>query len=179
MPNANRTQTVYLATGNPDTQNEVTPYRPGQLGQAFDVNDRMYQVVTLDSGATAATPTGAVTAGQLAFWKDRSTYTVTNDKRFADTGATNYFNTVAGIFRSSSLTAGAQICVLQRGRSISVASDGSGAIGDIAVAKQAVSTGVVTNVAAGTAPVSQVVGTIVSVAANSLISVDVDIPNIP
>lgn len=192
MPNANRVQTVYLITGNPDTHVDNTPYVPGQLGEAFDYNDRAYQVVNVDSGATAATAAGLPAANELAFWKDRSVYLVTNDRNQCDLGPTNYFNSIAGIFRKTLVAAdvatnganspnlyGAQICILQRGRSISVKSDGGGAKGDYAVGKQGVDLAEVTNVSAGTAPVSQTVGVITAAAAGGNITVDVDIPNIP
>lgn len=190
MPNTNRQQTLYVSTGNFDTVNDSATYSAtkadspmglnfqGQLGMAADVLDRAYQYVQLDSGATSATAVGVVAANQLAFWKDRSQYLVTNDKAQADLGPTNYFNSVAGIFRNA-VTAGNYTFILQRGRKILVTSDGSGAVGDYAVAKQAVSTAAVTNVAAGTAPVSQTVGVIAAVASGGNITVDVDIPNIP
>jgi hypothetical protein len=52
----------------------------------------------LDSGATSTTPVGAVLAGQLAYWKNYSTSTVTNDPRMCDVSAAAAPNRVAGIF---------------------------------------------------------------------------------
>jgi hypothetical protein len=175
--NTNRSQGFYNPTGNPDTMNSPTLYNPGQLGQVYEAQTNTYQCVQLDSGATAATPTGAVAANQLAFWKDRSAYLVTNDPRFSDLGPTNYFNSIAGVFRTA-VTAGNYCNVLQKGRAISVVSDGSGSKGDYAVAKQSSSTAGVTNAAAGTAPPTQKVGVIAAPASGGVISVNVDIASI-
>src|ERR1051325_3773004 len=93
MPNANRIQSVYLGSQNPDSMNAASLYRPGELGAAFEWNDRTYQVVQVDSGATAAASSGIVAQNDVAFWKDRSKYLVTNDLRFSNR------NNVAGVFR--------------------------------------------------------------------------------
>jgi hypothetical protein len=132
MPNTNRDQLLYIQTGNPDTWSfapETTTSTPtsvarriqGELGKAYDWNDRAYQRVKLDSGATASNTVGAVAANQLAFWKDKSQYLVTNDKRFALQGAVanSFANNVAGIFRSA-VPAGYYCDILIRGRNIAV-----------------------------------------------------------
>lgn len=98
----------YMPQGTPDRTNAPTPvYAPGEIGCAF--NDQNtggeYLRVLLDSGATAATPVGAVQAGQLAFWKDQAASIVTNDKRMCDVGPTGAINRVAGIFQLA-VTAG-------------------------------------------------------------------------
>lgn len=191
MPNSNRNQTIWLGSAqNPDsTAISNTDFysgggQPGSLGQAFDWNDRAYQRVKLDSGSTSLTPSGAPAANDLTFWKDKATYLVTTDRRFAIGGLTNdgYRNQVAGILRftptADQIAAGSHIDILQRGRAISVASDGNGADGGQAVA-EAGADGRVTAVTAGTAITVKSIGVIRGAAASNVISVDVDIPNIP
>lgn len=82
--------------------NAPTPvYAPGELGQQFFEQDtgQVCLRVLLDSGATSATPTGAVATGQLAFWKNQSQNLVTNDQRFSDVGPAGAANHVAGVFQ--------------------------------------------------------------------------------
>lgn len=191
MSDANRHSagTVWLPTGNPDTTN-ITPTdfnsmggQPGSLGVTFEATppDRSYQRVQLDSGATAATPTGAVAANQVLYWKDKGAYLVTNDSRFAlggGSGANGFRNAGAGILRNAP-TPGNFIDILQRGRAIPVNSDGTGVIGDIAVISTSTTVPEVTAVAAGTAPTTRpVIGVIRAVAVGANISVDVDMPNV-
>src|SRR6476469_8672001 len=57
---------------------------PGELGAVYPASSHQFQLVKMDSGATSATATGIPAAGQLAFWKDRNNYIVTNDVRQAD-----------------------------------------------------------------------------------------------
>lgn len=96
-----RISNPFMPNGTPNLTNAATPvYAPGELGCAFsDQNTgNEYLRVLLDSGATSATPVGAVVTGQLAFWKDQPNSIVTNDKRFCDAGPTGAINRVAGIF---------------------------------------------------------------------------------
>lgn len=100
----------FMPQGTSAKTNSPTPfYAPGEIGSGFF--DPMVGAsvlrVRLDSGATASTPTGAVAAGQLAFWKDRANNLVTNDQRFADTGASTngWVNRVAGVFQLAVSTA--------------------------------------------------------------------------
>lgn len=192
MPNANRTQTVYMNTGNPDTAIDLVPYTPGQAGQAFDWNDRAYQIVNVDSGATASTPAGLPVVNQLAYWKDRSNYVVTNDSRFGLLGgvANSFRNNVAGVFRqtltaaqvagsSTSSPYGAQICLLQRGRSINVLEAGSGTAGELLVSDTSSTAAQALGVAINTAAPAQNLGVIVTATAGGFCVADVDIPNIP
>lgn len=188
MADANRHSagTPWLPTGNPDTTNISSADfnsmggQPGGLGIKFEASppDRTYQRVQLDSGATSATPTGAVAANQLAYWKDKSVYLVTNDSRQAMGGAVasgGYVNYVAGIFRLAA-TAGNYIDILKRGRSIPVADGGNTyAAGEQVIAKAAATTAAADRNAVGTAPVSQVIGVARGVAAGGNVNVDVDI----
>lgn len=178
--------------GTPGTLNSPTPwYAPGEIGSAYNDQStgRAYVRVLLDSGATSATPVGAVAVGQTAFWKDRTAGIVTNDKRFCDNGATavaSSVNRVAGFF-SVAATAGGGVNgtdgnplyyvtdLIIQGLAVNVASDGNGAAGDYAVSDSTASTARVTRTAAGTAPVSQALGVIRGASANSLIAVDVSI----
>lgn len=181
MPyNKNRDGTIYSPTGNPDTANYTPAYAPGEMGVYYDFGQRSYQIVQLDSGATSATPTGAVATNQLAYWKDKANYIVTNDARFAlgGQGANSaYRNFVAGVFRTT-VTAGNICHIIQRGNNIGVASDGSGAVGDSAICATSTTLAQVTNVAAGTAAGPQVLGVIRGPAVSSVIPVDLNIPSI-
>jgi len=172
MPNSATTQTAYFDTGNPATFNSATLYAGGQLGQVYDANGNTFQTVKGDSGMTAATPTGVVAAGDLAFWKDRANYLVTNDSR----AVTGFRNEVAGVFRTT-VTAGYYCTVQQRGNAVSVASDASGANGDVAVANSGTAADVAA-VAAGTAPTYIPVGIIRGAASGGFIAVDLNVPSI-
>ena len=127
MPNANRVQTIYLIGGDPDTENNPDLYAPGHLGIAFEHRGRSYQFVKHDSGATAATSTGVVAANDLAFWKSKTAYIVTNDQAQASGAAVAnaWRNQVAGVYRNA-VTAGQYCCVLQRGVAIPVNATGGG-----------------------------------------------------
>ncbi len=182
MPNANRVQTVFVVTGNPDTVNE-TPAQvqyPGQLGQAFDQNDRAYQYVQMDSGATVSTPTGIPAVNQLVYWKDRSQYLVTNDSRFGLRGgvAASFRNNVAGVLMGAP-TPGNYFFVLQRGRAITVKEAGSGAGGMLLVSDTSTTVPEALGVAINTAAPAQNLGVVTVATANGVCTADIDIPNIP
>jgi len=182
MPNTNRQQSLYLSTGNPDTVNDTPAFvaavfRGGELGMAADFNDRAYQRVVLDSGATAATATGVVAANQLAFWKDESQYLVTNDSTQSSLGPTNFRAKVAGIFRSA-VTAGNWCFVLQRGRNILVKGAG-GAVGDTIIPNSGTAAASTNIAAGGTQTAWQKIGVCTVATDGTNVTVDVDIPNIP
>lgn len=180
MPNTNRTQTQYVVTGNPDTVNASDPYFAGQIGQSIDVNDREYQFVQLDSGATASTATGVVAANQLAYWHDRSQYIVTNDAANGLRGgaANSFRNNVAGVFRNA-MTAGNYGFVLQRGRNVTVKEAGSATAGMLLEADSSVSAAQTLGVTVGTAPGYITLGVVTVATSGSTCSADLDIPNIP
>lgn len=180
MPNINRDQTVYVPTGDPDTWHSDTLQRPGELGKAYDWNDRTYQRVKLDSGATAANTVGVVAANQLAFWKDKSAYLVTNDKRFAllNAVANSFANNVAGVFRHA-VTAGEYCDILIRGRNIAAAAVAGVDGGEQVIADVTADTASVDSVAVGTAVTYQKLGVVRTNVSNSVAYVDFDIPNVP
>ena len=180
MPNTNRDQTMYVQTGNPDTWSQATLTRPGELGKAYDANDRAYQRVKLDSGVSASNTVGVVAANQLAFWKDRAQYIVTNDKRFAlMNGVANSFgNNVAGIFRSA-VPSGYYCDILIRGRNIPVAAVAGVDGGESVIADVTADTASADSVAVGTAVTYQKLGVVRTNVADSIAYVDIDIPNIP
>lgn len=100
----------FMPQGTSAKTNSPTPfYAPGEIGCAFydPMTGFTNLRVRLDSGATSATPTGAVATGQLAFWKDRANNLVTNDQRFCDAAVTTngFVNRVAGIFQLAVSTA--------------------------------------------------------------------------
>lgn len=183
MPNTHRDQTMYVQTGDPDTWHSDALQRGGELGKAYDVNDRAYQRVQVDSGATSATPVGAVAANQLAFWCDRANYKVTNDKRFALYGgvANSFANNVAGVFRHA-VSAGQYCDILIRGRNIPVYATAGLTAGEQVVADVTDATAYADGpIAVGTAITYQVLGVCrtTSTGAGGTAYVDFDIPNIP
>lgn len=182
MPNVNTGQSAYLgSTGSFDTYQEASPgYAPGDLGVRFDSNDRSYQRVVLDSGATSSTPAGAVAANMLAYWKNRSTYTVTNDSRFAlfNNTANSFRNNIAGVFRAA-VTAGNACFVLQRGRQINVKEAGSATAGMILISDTSTTAAEGLGVAINTAPNCQTLGVVYTATAANVAVVDVDIASIP
>jgi hypothetical protein len=167
MPSGRINQTFYTgAAGSPELLNVSTLYKPGELGSQCQVAGKAYQLVQVDSGATSATTAGALATGQLAFWKDRSSYLVTNDKIQAEGGGTTQAtNSVAGVFcattaggvaGSATATAGNFTFIQQRGNHVGILSTGStAAAGDLFVAGAGVATPAALRVAAGTALVSQ------------------------
>ena len=180
MVNERNVQTVYTESGNPDTLNVSTLYRPGELGAVHEKNDRTYQRVRLDTGSTAAPASGVVAANELAYWKDKSTYLVTNDREQAQggSGTGSYQNRTAGVFRNA-VTAGNYCDVLQRGRAINLADGGNTfAVGEIVIA-EADSVGAANRLSVGTAATHMALGFARGAASGGVVSVDVDIPSIP
>jgi len=195
MPNINRDQSLRVPTGNPDTWSApplsttsvegINSIRLGELGKAYDANDRTYQRVKLDSGVSASNTVGIVAANQIAFWKDRSNYIVTNDKRFAllDGVANSFMNNVAGVFRSA-VTAGYYCDILIRGRNIaaSVATADEGAMlgGAMVIADVTANTASFDGVAVGgTSTPYQRLGYVRTASTSNVAYVDFNIPNIP
>ena len=168
----------YMPNGTPDATNVETLYAPGELGCGFNdqMGGRSYARVKLDSGATSSNPVGAVATGQLAFWKDQTAGIVTNDKRQCDVGPTGAINRVAGIFPAAK-TAGYYCDIVISAKSQNVLTDGTVLKGAQAtadttanVARAIYTTGV------NTAPVSQVLGTMLSsTATNNLVPCEVHI----
>lgn len=180
MPNEFNTQPLYIATGNPDTYQEASLYAAGQLGEVVEWRDRSYQLVKCDSGATASTSTGVVAANQLAFWKDRSKYLVTNDAKFALYGdvANSYRNNVAGVFRAA-VTAGNYCLVLKSGRNIAVKEVGSATAGMQLVAEASSTAADALGVAINTAAPCVPLGVVRTATAATVCYADLDIPRIP
>lgn len=189
--------TIWLPTGNPDTTN-ITPTdfglppnatsvgmggQPGSLGTRFEAINagNAYQRVKLDSGATASTSVGVVAANELAYWKDKANYIVTNDVAQVNGGnaLTNsgFRNFVAGIFRSA-VTAGNFCDILQRGRAIGVKTTGSPAVGDFLVSDTSTSTAQAATVTAGTAPTAKTIGVVSGATVANVTPCDVDIPEV-
>lgn len=101
---------VYLATGDPATEDRDVSQYAGEIGQRFIINDdgnpvlgKGWQVVVLDS--TMDVPP---TAGAVAYWRNRTGYVVTTDQSVAGKGE------VAGVFGGAP-TYGNICCVQQQG----------------------------------------------------------------
>jgi hypothetical protein len=182
MPANRVNQTMYLgvsAGSNIEDMNESSLYAAGELGGFIQtVSDKAYQLVKLDSGATSATGAGAVVAGDLAFWKDRSAFLVTNDKVQAVGGpspSTAARNSVCGVFTVAA-TAGNFTVIQQRGRR-SVVTDGGGdfVVGDFIIpSSNAAPDG--DRMAAGTAPTYRTVGAVAAVESGGFTACDLNLP---
>ncbi len=177
MPNQIRILSPYIQSGNPDTYNVPALYAPGDLGASWDVNDKTYAVVQLDSGATSATPTGAVAANQLAFWKSKTARIVTNDRRVAlnNSVANASSNEVAGVFRSA-VTAGYYTMVLCRAHAVLVKAGTVSGAGQLLTADTDANGPEVVGVAVGTAPGYATLGVSRAAATGGNVSADIDIP---
>jgi len=166
----------------------------GELGGRVEltqtgVGTKEYQKVQLDSGAVAATPAGAPTTNQLLYWKNKQTYTVTNDSRVAVGGQTTHGwrNEVAGVLVSpqAALTAAIgtapYIWVQQKGNCAAVKIvSGSPNPGDQLISDTSATAAQGLVVAANTAPLTQSLGKFTTVGASVVVApVDLDIPGIP
>ena len=166
----------FMPQGLPTLTNAPTPlYAPGEVGCAFNDQNTGYSFlrVYLDSGATAATPIGAVQQGQLAFWKNRSQALVTNDPRMCDVGPTGYINRVAGVFALAvSATPGVNgtdgnpvqyACdLIIQGKAVNVQATTALSGAQATVDTTSATNRVLYTTGVNTAPVSQVVGTYTS-----------------
>lgn len=182
-------QTVHIGSGSTiESLNVSALDRPGELGQyVYLPNNKKYQLVQLDSGATSATPTGVVVRGDLAFWMQKGTganpYRVTNDIRVAiggeDATKDNKRNNVAGVFLVAA-TAGYYTAIQQSGNMATVASDGGGdfQVGEYVVAGDN-TTSTIDRVAGATAPGWTTVGMAAGVEAAGFTSVDLSLPDVP
>lgn len=178
----------YLYGANADATNVATLYAQAELGVVFYDQNNKYQRVLSDSGATSATPTGAIAAGQLAYWMGKEKKIVTNDSRFSLAGSPpgagltgiGFRNAVAGIFRNA-VTPGNYTDILQKGNGVLVASDNTGTIGQVAIPSSSTTVPSVTASAIGTAPPYPSVGLIRAVPTGTnpyTINVDVDIASV-
>ena len=109
MPSGRIDQTIYVGPfQNIEQMNAATLYKPGELGSQVQLGGKAYQLIQVDSGATAAvSAAGHVPqAGDLAFWRAKTKYLVTNNRNDAfiapggGGGATNSRNAYAGVFCS-------------------------------------------------------------------------------
>jgi hypothetical protein len=151
-----------------EAMNSTALYKPGELGSQIQLGTKAYQLIQLDSGATAATAAGLPVAGHIAFWKDKSKYLVTNDRAQALGGGSNSVsrNFVAGVFNSltsgaagtASITPGNYGVIQQRGAHVGVFTAGNSVtVGQSIVAESAATANGIA-VAVGTAATNPVVG---------------------
>lgn len=179
MPAGRLDQTLYRGPfGNEiENINTATLYRPGELGsQIQTVSNKSYQLVQVDSGATASTGAGLPLSGHVAFWKDRSKYLVTNDKAQAEganaSAAAGVFCSISGgASGTASITPAYYGVIQQRGTHSGVLTNGTAAAaGDVLAATVTATsaTAAVSKFTPGTAPTSTVVG--VATAATSAVT---------
>lgn len=148
MPTGRTHPIQKIRSGDPDNMNDpVDPYR-NELGQKFTINDRDYQKVQLDSGATSAIPSGAQTQYDIAYWKNRNAGLVTSDARVAEQG----IDSAAGVFPNTATPGNLTTIWTGRSRAVSVTVDGSAFVaGDNVISDSAANGPQGTRVAAGTA----------------------------
>ncbi len=166
-------QNPYMPQGLPTLTNAPSPYyAPGELGCTFSDENTgdTYLRVQVDSGATASTAVGAITAGQLAYWKNQNTFTVTNDKQQCDLGPTAAPNRIAGVFQLAPTVApgvtgsdgNPQLymtdLIIRSIAPRTVAVSGTPAAGALATGNTSANTANAVSTAAGTAAPSQIVG---------------------
>lgn len=189
MPGGRFSQTLYTGPfQNVEAMNSTALYKPGELGSHIEqANGKAYQLIQVDSGATASTA-GAALAGQIAYWKNKAAYIVTTDKIQAE-GATlisggvptvtiaNAVNSIAGVFCSvsggaagtASITSGNYGFIQQRGPHVGVlTSSGTAANGDWLIGLTTGAPPGALRVASGTALVSMPVAR--ATAATSIIT---------
>lgn len=183
MPNRFGSPIPYLGlTGTFADYDEAALYYAGALGQRTAQDGREYQLVRLDSGAVAAADSGIVVANDLAFWKSKVDYLVTNEIAQAigaeDATQDHKRNAVAGVFLSA-ITAGNHCFIQQAGRaSVLAAAGGTYDVGNLAIAGDTVVSDV-TTVAAGTAASHTLVGLVAGARASGSAPVDLLLPGIP
>lgn len=180
-------QTLWVMNGDPDEANETYDQfkdRLGELGKSCTVNGVRRTRVRLDSGATSATPVGAVADGNTAFWRNQSTHpgVVTNDIRFADQA--NAPNTLAGIFTTPVTASNFTLISKKRRRYAVKVTGATWNAGDVAVVNDTTNAADVARVAAGTAPTYPYGFGLVGVVAvtgvvGGKVVLNIDIPDLP
>jgi len=167
-----RISAPYMPNQTPDLTNAPSPYfAPGELGCVFnDPNTgREYLRVQVDSGATSSTTVGAPAVGQVMYWKNFATATVTNDKNQCDLGPTASINRVAGVlavvptnYAGTNGTDGlpklSMVDLVVKGQSVGVQGTGTPLAGGWATVNTSANTANCTQTAAGTAAPSQIIG---------------------
>lgn len=163
----------YQPNGTPNLTNAPSPYyAPGELGCTFsDQNTgNEYLRVQLDSGATASTAVGAPVAGQIAYWKNVATATVTNDKNQCDFGPTAAPNRIAGVFSLAPTTAPGvngsdgnpslymTDLIIKSALPVTLSASGTPTAGQLATGNTSANTANCVATAVGTAAPSQIVG---------------------
>ncbi len=174
MPNVMKGKAIFIPGGDPDSMNVASLDHVGELGQEFDYNDRVYQLVQFDSSCSS------VAANTLAYWASRAAYKVTN---VAASGRLNsvdqsHRNNVAGIFRCAA-TASYYGCILKKGHNIYVNDTGSSSVaGDFLICITATNP-YAKQVTLGTAPGYQVIGVAVASSSGNKVLADIDITDTP
>lgn len=171
-------------------------FHPGEAGiravlTQVGPGNKEYQLCQIDSGATSATPTGAIAKGQLMYWKSRTLFSVTNDSRFAEgnpftSTARNLVQSVAGVLVAPTTGTGAAIAgdwvYLQTKGTCNVILSAQASPGfmDFAVPNNSATVPQISNSAVGTAPGDTTVGRYTSTTVtNSVATVDLQLPEIP
>jgi hypothetical protein len=149
MPANVTNETMYVGAQSLPLLNVASLYKGGELGSRItDGIGRVYQTVLCDSGPAS------VAAGDVAFWKTRASYVVTNKLADAPEGR----NGVAGMFLMA-VTPGNYCRVQIGGRSFTgIKTAGAPNQGMIAVANSGSSADVI-GIPAGTAPTYTPLGT--------------------
>lgn len=206
MPNTRTDQTVYLGpfsnvenfhqnTQGGAAMGVLSLFHPGEAGiraviSQLGPGNKEYQLCQIDSGAVAATPTGAIAQGQLMYWKNRQLFQVTNDVRFSDAGTAaatrNAVQSVAGVLVTpttggSPALAGDWVYLQTKGRcNVVLSAQASPGVFDFVVPNNSATVPQIFNSAVGTAPGDTLLGRYTSATvAASVAQVDLQIPEIP
>lgn len=175
MPTNRTHQIQFVRGGNWAARNEASLLHPGELMQKATIDDKDYQTVKLDSGATSSVPQGAQIAYDIAYWKDRAAGLVTHDARVAEKG----INSVAGVFPYA-VTPGYYTAIYTgRSRNVSVNVDSSAFVaGDLVISDSAANGPQGTRVAAGTAAAQGVfLGQSRGAHVSNVLAVDLQLPD--
>lgn len=187
MPNNRVIESIYLGPfQNVEAVNTATLYKPGELGARFISSEvgpgfKEYQLVQMDSGATAATPTGAPAVGQVCYWKSRTSYIVTNDSRFsewASQGTRQAVNDVACVAKVA-VTPGNYFWGQLKGQCSTLANGTSFVASDFAIPFNSATSPFVDRVAVGSNYADTLMGRSLGVVANGLVNIDLQLPGIP
>lgn len=164
MPNSVTNDTMYRGPVPLVTLNLASLYMPGDLGTRITSDGKEFQTVKSDSGPAS------IAAGDVAFWKDRANYVVTNKLADAPQGR----NGVAGMFPAT-VTPGNYCRVQIGGPSYTgIKTAGAPNQGMQAVANSGTSSDVV-GIPAGTAPTYIVLGVFTAEPATGFTAIELTI----
>jgi hypothetical protein len=216
MPNIRQVQSPYIGPfSNVETFHQnvlglaamgpAALFHPGEAGSRVILTEagtgtKEYQLCQIDSGAVAATPTGAIAQGQTLYWKNRALYQVTNDNRFSDAvltgtagglGTAGGTSSVAGVLVTSTTSnspavAGDWVYLQTKGQctTVLVGAGGPGVTGDNIIPNNSATVPQAKIVALANTPGGTVIGRVLQpvpagASTGTLALADLQLPEIP